>query len=396
MQEFGYMGKILEVDLSHETVRTRPLPALCGGRSLAARLMLETLHGGETALSEENVVVITTAVLTLTGAPGSARFDIASLSPRDDRPAIANCGGSFGMNLRRAGYDALVLRGRCQGLRCLEIDEDCVRFADASPLQGMETDRCSEILSRGKAGSSVLCIGPAGENTVNFASVFANGHSTGRAGFGAVLGWKKLKAIRVTGGKKLPLYDEPRVRELTRSWAAALREARQESGGYVCRACPLHCERQGRGDDPRMDALGMDAFAAEKAAARLADCGLSREALFEAMAYGRVDANVRGSGEKENTLKSGKRRKGSFASVLRAFDLPDDETSEEFCRNFTEAVSVSGQCMFTLKALKKGELPMLELLRAVTGREYTPEDFVALGEESRALERELKARFAGG
>lgn len=393
MEHCGYMGKILDVDLSHETVRVLPLPGPCGGKSLAVRLMLDSLGGGETALSEENIVVVSTALLTLTGAPGSARFDIASLSPRDDRPAIANCGGSFGLSLRRAGYDALILRGRCKALRWLDINEDHVNFCDASALRGMETDRCCEAAARGEKGCGVLCIGPAGENHVNFSSVFANGHSTGRAGFGAVLGWKKLKAIRVTGQKKLPLHDEERTRALCRAWAASLREARQEENGPFCPACPLHCERLGRGEDPRMDALGMDAIAAEKAAARLADSGLSKAELFEAMAYGRIDVNVRGSGAGENRLKSGKRRKGSFESVLRAFDLPDDEASEMFCRSFTEAVSVSGQCMFTLKALKKGELPILDLLQAVTGRTYTLEDFLALGAESRELEQELKKRF---
>ena len=393
MEHWGYMGKILEVDLTGETVRSLPLPALCGGRTLAARLMLDALSGRETALSDENSVVITAAPLTLTGAPASARFDIGAISPRDDRPAIANCGGSFGLNLRRAGYDALVLRGRCNALRWLEISDNHVNFHDALPLCGMETDLCTDTLLQGERGASVLCIGPAGENYVNFASVFADGHSTGRAGFGAVLGWKNLKAIRVTGQKKLPLYDGERVRELSRAWAAALRDARQETGKNFCPACPLHCERQGRGDDPRMDALGMDAFAAEQAALRFAESGLSKEELYEAMAYGRLDVNRRGSGAGENRLKSGKRRRGSFESVLRAFDLGDDGEAERFCRSFTEAVSVSGQCMFTLKALKKGELPMLEMLQAVTGRPYTLEDFLALGEESRELEQELKARF---
>ena len=393
MEHWGYMGKILEVDLTGETVRSLPLPALCGGRTLAARLMLDALSGRETALSDENTVVITAAPLTLTGAPASARFDIASLSPRDNRPAIANCGGSFGLNLRRAGYDALVLRGRCNALRWLEINDNYVNFHEASFLRGMETDRCTEALTQGERGASVLCIGPAGENYVNFSSVFADGHSTGRAGFGAVLGRKNLKAIRVTGQKELPLYDGERVRELSRAWAAALRDARQEEGTNFCPACPLRCKRQGRGDDPRMDALGMDAFGAEQAAERFADSGLSREEVLEAIAYGRLDVNQSGSGAGENRLKSGKRRKGSFESVLRAFDLGDDGEAEHFCRSFTEAVSVSGQCMFTLKALGKGELPMLDMLQAVTGKSYTLEDFLALGEESRRLEQELKKRF---
>ena len=393
MEHWGYMGKILEVDLSRETVRTLPLPSALSGRALAAQLMLESLSGGEGALSEENVVVIATALLTLTGAPASARFDIASLSPRDGCPAIANCGGALGLMLRRAGYDALLLRGRCRGLRLLEIDNGYVNFCDAESLRGVETDRCTDLLSKEKPGSAVLCIGPAGENYVNFASVFANGHSTGRAGFGAVLGWKNLKAIRIKGEGKLPLCDEERVRALSCAWAASLREARREEGDNCCTACPLHCARQGRGEDPLLDALGMDAIAAGRAAERFAGCGLSREELFTAMAHGRIDVNERRSGERENKLKSGKRRKGSFEAVLRAFELPDDEESALFCRRFTEAVSVSGQCMFTLKALKKGELPMLDMLQAVTGKPYTLEDFVAMGEESLRLERELKARF---
>lgn len=395
MEEFGYMGKTLEIDLTNESVRVRPSLS-CGGKTLAARLLSERLSGSETALSSENCVVIATAPLTLSGAPATARFDIASLSPRDGCPAIANCGGSLGLVLRRAGYDALVLYGRCRALRWLEIDGEAVRFHDGEALRGMETDRCRAALSEGARGLGILCIGPAGENGVNFASVSANGHSTGRAGFGAVLGWKNLKAIRIAGENTLPMYDKEAARALCRRWSESLASARGETAVNHCTACPLHCERQGRGESPRLDALGMDALAAERAAERFAASGLSREELFEAMAYGRLDVNAPGSGAKENSAKSGKRRKGSFQSVLRVFDLPEGEEAERFCRNFTEAVSVSGQCMFTLRALEKGELPILEMLRYVTGKEYSVEDFLALGEESRRAERELRGHFEGG
>jgi len=401
----GYMGRVILLDLSARkaenyiwTDRDREL--YIGGKAMASKIMYDNFTGEEDPLGPDNLLIIATGPLNGSFLPSTSRFDVSGLSPLTGITASSNCGGDFGLWLKKAGIDALILHGRCESPTWIEIDEGEIRLHDASALSGLRTGETQRELrrlfseSKGKPSRcGTLCIGPAGENYVNFASVFANGHSTGRAGFGAVLGWKNLKAIRIKGEGKLPLCDEERVRALSRAWAASLRETRREEGDNCCTACPLHCARQGRGEDPLSDALGMDAIAAGRAAERFAGSGLSREELFNAMAHGRIDVNERRSGERENKLKSGKRRKGSFEAVLRAFELPDDEESALFCRRFTEAVSVSGQCMFTLKALRKGELPMLDMLQAVTGKPYTLEDFLAMGEESLRLERELKARF---
>ena len=117
----GYMGKVIMVDLTTQTVREYPWSdeqreLYLGGKIMAARILCDHLTGKETAFSEENWVVISTGPLTGTGAPSSARFNISALSPQTGILASSNCGGSFGFHLKKAGYDALILKGKCQDI----------------------------------------------------------------------------------------------------------------------------------------------------------------------------------------------------------------------------------------------------------------------------------------
>ena len=139
----GYMGKVIMVDLTTQTVREYPWSdeqreLYLGGKIMAARILCDHLTGKETAFSEENWVVISTGPLTGTGAPSSARFNISALSPQTGILASSNCGGSFGFHLKKAGYDALILKGKCQGHKWLEINEDQFIFHDADDLWGMK------------------------------------------------------------------------------------------------------------------------------------------------------------------------------------------------------------------------------------------------------------------
>ena len=217
----GYMGKIMEVDLTTETVREYPWSdaqreLYLGGKIMAARILCDHLTGKETAFSEENRVVIATGPLTGTGAPSSARFDVSALSPQTGILASSNCGGSFGFHLKKAGYDALILKGRCRSHRWLEIDEDRFLFHDADELWGMKVGQCQETLTKlvGKKKFGKLCIGPAGENLVKYAGIFCDERAAGRTGLGAVLGWKNLKAITACGTKTIPVYNP----EKTTQW----------------------------------------------------------------------------------------------------------------------------------------------------------------------------------
>lgn len=225
----GYMGKVMLVDLTTETVTEYPWTdeereLYLGGKIMAARILCDHLTGKETAFSEENWVVISTGPLTGTGAPSSARFNVSALSPQTGLLASSNCGGSFGFHLKKAGYDALILKGKCKGRRWLEISDEQFLFHDAADLWGRKTRDCQEKLSEltGKKKLGRLCIGPAGENLVKYASIVSDERSAGRTGLGAVLGWKNLKAITVTGTKTVPVFDKEKTTAWCKKWFAYL------------------------------------------------------------------------------------------------------------------------------------------------------------------------------
>ena len=227
----GYMGKVMLVDLTAETVTEYPWTdeqreLYLGGKIMAARILCDHLTGKETAFSEENWVVLSTGPLTGTGAPSSARFSISALSPQTGILASSNCGGSFGFHLKKAGYDALILKGKCQGRKWLEINEDQFIFHDAGELWGTKTGQCQEMLSQlvGKKKFGRLCIGPAGENLVKYAGIISDERAAGRTGLGAVLGWKGLKAIAVYGNKTVPVYDKERTTAWCKKWFSYLQK----------------------------------------------------------------------------------------------------------------------------------------------------------------------------
>lgn len=227
----GYMGKVMLVDLTAETVTEYPWSdeqreLYLGGKIMAARILCDHLTGKETAFSEENWVVISTGPLTGTGAPSTARFNISALSPQTGILASSNCGGSFGFHLKKAGYDALILKGKCAGRRWLEIDEDRFIFHDAGELWGTRVSECQEKLSAltGRKKTGKLCIGPAGENLVKYAGIISDERAAGRTGLGAVLGWKGLKAITAAGSKAVPIHDKEKTVAWCKKWFAYLKD----------------------------------------------------------------------------------------------------------------------------------------------------------------------------
>lgn len=225
----GYMGKVMEIDLTTETVKEYPWTdeqreLYIGGKIMAARILADHLTGKETAFSEDNWVVISTGPLTGTGAPSSGRFNISALSPQTGILGSSNCGGSFGYYLKKAGYDAIILKGKCRTKRWLEIAEDRFIFHDADDLWGSTTGVCLEKLTTllGKKNFGKLCIGPAGENLVKYAAVVSDERAAGRTGLGAVLGWKNLKAITASGTKSVPVHDKEQTAQWCKKWIAYL------------------------------------------------------------------------------------------------------------------------------------------------------------------------------
>ncbi|MCL6477939.1 MAG: aldehyde ferredoxin oxidoreductase family protein [Peptococcaceae bacterium] len=221
----GYMGKVLKIDLSARETGEYPWSdrdreLYLGGKIMAAKILSDSLAPGVDPFSPENVLVVSTGPLTGTGAPMSSRFNISTLSPLTGLLASSNCGGDFGLHLKRAGYDALVITGKSPGPVWIEINEDRVEFHSAGDLWGKTTMETQKALE-GKNGKIV--IGPAGENLVKYAGVFSNERTAGRAGIGAVMGSKNLKAVVASGSRRPVVADEKAAKKLYKAWSAMIR-----------------------------------------------------------------------------------------------------------------------------------------------------------------------------
>ena len=231
----GYMGRVLQINLSTGDVTDYPWTdkdreLYIGGKTMAAKILYDTLTGRENAYSEENPLIISTGPLTGTGAPSSSRFNISSLSPQTGFISSSNCGGTFGYHLKRAGIDALIITGRREERAWIEIDNGSVTFHNADDLWGTRVTECQRLLAEkmsSKRGCDIkfgkLCIGPAGENLVRYSAVISDERAAGRTGMGAVLGWKNVKAIAVCGNHDTPVHDPSATKKWCQKWFRYLR-----------------------------------------------------------------------------------------------------------------------------------------------------------------------------
>jgi aldehyde:ferredoxin oxidoreductase len=221
----GFAGQVLYVDLGGETFRAEPLPdhlaeQYLGGKALAARLLWDLLEPGIDPLSPANALVVTAGPMTGSGAPASSRFNLSTKNVLTGGICSSNSGGDFGIHLKRAGYDALVIQGRATRPVWLEVDEHGVRFLDARHLWGLDTEATQAALSP-KVGHMV--IGPAGENLVRYSCIMVGERVLGRGGVGAVMGSKLLKVITVSGARRVQPFDREKFKSHLKKWVHTLR-----------------------------------------------------------------------------------------------------------------------------------------------------------------------------
>ena len=232
----GYMGKVLMVDLSKSLISEYPWSdedreLYIGAKAMASKIMFDNFTGKETAFSEDNLIIVSTGPLTGTGAPCSNRFNISTLSPLTGITTSSNCGGNFGYYLKKAGIDALVIRGKCPVPTWIEIKNDKFFFHEAGDLWGMKVSQSQEELQRRmnearkcRVKCGMLSIGPAGENLVKYAAVISGERAAGRAGVGAVFGSKNLKAMVATGNHEVQVFDSEKTTKLYQKWTETLRK----------------------------------------------------------------------------------------------------------------------------------------------------------------------------
>jgi aldehyde:ferredoxin oxidoreductase len=199
--------KIAYIDLSRKEITVKPIPIelrklYLGGRGLDAYLLYNHIKPGCDPLGPENVALVSAGLLGGTPASASARTHIAGKSPLTGFIGSCNMGGFFAPELRWAGFDHLVIKGRAEKPVYLWIHNGIIEIKDASHLWGEDTFQTQDLIRKElkEEELQILCIGPAGERLVRFANVrtgFKN--SGGRSGMGAVLGSKNLKAIAARG-----------------------------------------------------------------------------------------------------------------------------------------------------------------------------------------------------
>lgn len=209
----GYAGRVLEIDLgSAAAVRWDPdekMVVQClGGKGFGAKILHERLAPRIDALSPENILVFATGPLTGTLAPASGRFELCTKSPATGLWLDSNCGGFFGPELKFAGYDMLIIKGKAENPVLLKIDNDRVELKSAKNLWGLDTITTHKwIKDQFGKDYRVACIGPAGEKCVRYAGIISEYRALGRGGAGAVMGSKNLKAIAVRGSQSIAIAE---------------------------------------------------------------------------------------------------------------------------------------------------------------------------------------------
>ncbi|MCK5237914.1 MAG: aldehyde ferredoxin oxidoreductase family protein [Candidatus Thorarchaeota archaeon] len=217
--------KILWVDLTTETISIEHLEEtvytnFIGGKGLGAYLLYKYLSKGVEPLSPENIFILLSGPLQGLPAPSVGRWSIVTKSPLTGIFLDSHCGGPTGRDIKKAGYDAVCLKGRADSPKILIIDNDIISFEDASEYWGKGVYETTDLLHK-KYGKdfSVYTIGPGGENQSLIATACCEvAHQTGRGGGGAVLGSKNLKAVVVRGTNKIHAHNVDAIREVNKEF----------------------------------------------------------------------------------------------------------------------------------------------------------------------------------
>ncbi|WAC05604.1 MAG: aldehyde ferredoxin oxidoreductase family protein [Methanoregula sp.] len=235
----GYAGFILSVDLTHRSTSVQRLPEewkrrYIGGRGVGVRIVLDLVDPLIDPLSDKNILVFAAGLLTGSKMPMGSRYDVVTKSPLTGTLSTANSGGFFGTEMKRAGFDVVVIGGKSNTPVYLWINDGTAEIRDASALWGKTTgDTTTGIQGMlGDPAVRVACIGPAGEHQCLIAAIInERSRAAARGGTGAVMGSKLLKAIAVKGTGAVMAADPARFAGVVTSMRERLKTGGLTSGG---------------------------------------------------------------------------------------------------------------------------------------------------------------------
>ncbi len=362
----GYAGRILRVDLSRGRIRKVSieyslLRRFIGGSGLAAKMLFDETGPDIDPFSPENILIFMTGPVTATNVPMSGRYQVVSKSPLTGIYGESDSGGTWGPELKKAGFDGVVISGRSPKPVYLWISDGNAELRDASHIWGMdtyETDRA--VKDETDRYAVIACIGPAGEKLARIAGIIndgKHGRAAARYGLGAVMGSKLLKAIAVRGTGRIEVADPDSLQESIRRIASSIIENAKRLRDYGTSGGMTSIEAIG--DLPIKNwLLGSWREGAERLSGQemtrtilsgryyCSGCivGCGREVSFKDERYGRVE----GAGPEYETL-------AMIGANCLIDDLKAVAKANELCNRYgLDTISTGAAIAFAMEAYEHG------------------------------------------
>jgi aldehyde:ferredoxin oxidoreductase len=365
----GYQNKILHVDLTHRKIEVEEKDetfyrTYLGGRGIGYHYLLKEVPPHIDPFSPENILVFATGVMTGSPMPASCRFSTIGKSPLTGTAAESEAAGFFGPELKMAGFDAIVLRGKAEQPVYLWVTGGKAEIKDASHLAVQGTKEVEDAIRQemGNNRIRVAQTGLAGMNLVRFANITNNlGHFNGRNGFGALMGSKNIRAIAALGTEKISFYDTDFLYQTAQDHAKTFKDNPLGKGLFVygttafCEilselgALPINNFRRTKLDDPNL--LSGDTYnevlLKERKGCYACPIRCKRGIALEDPTYG-IDSRY--GGPEYETMTA-------LGANLNIFDLKVIAKGNEICNRYCLDTISSGMVIaFACECFEKGIL----------------------------------------
>jgi len=232
MYRGGYTGKVLRVNLSDKSYKEEPLPVdvaqdFIGGAGFTVKYLYDEVPADCDPLGPENKLIFAPGPFTGTTVPCASRMAVNAKSPATGAMGVATTGGHFPVEMKRAGYDVLIIEGKAEEPTYLWIKNGEVKFRDAKELWGLTSSATQQVIKDElhDLNIRICCIGPAGEKLSKMACIVNERRVAGRKGLGAVMGAKNLKAIALRGDQQMQIADHDKFDAARKRMRAGMKES---------------------------------------------------------------------------------------------------------------------------------------------------------------------------
>lgn len=365
----GYNWKILRVDLTEQKIAVEDFDEKfaekwVGGSGFGARILYDETKPETDPLGPENLLMFMTGPLAGSRVPTSGRHEVIAKSPLTGIYGESNCGGSWGVEFKQAGFDGIVFGGKAEKPLYLWVHNGKAELRDASHLWGKTTYEVDELLKKEtNASATTAIIGPAGEKGVKVAGITHNGkHSrmAARAGLGCVMASKNLKAVVARGTQKVPIADEEGLRSYTKSLYKHIMESTATFGKFGTPGGVVNYEKMGNlplrnwagsrwGEDHAFKIGGQnlyDTILTGRTACRHCPIACGRQVKVESGPFSPVE----GEGPEYETL-------GTIGSLCLIDNLEAVSYANQICNQYgMDTISVGGIVAFAMECYERGIL----------------------------------------